>query len=288
MATPAHSDPPRTVAGNRIDARLAQGIVNQAIREAEKRMELKPLRSPQGLGNETARRRFAARMVKALGPCMVGSTVSRQCTRIALSSLVTFDLAKNWNGLGVTTEIWNLDPKHPRNVYPGDFFAESVKIEAFVDKHVLIRLAQRRGDTTLDGFMAALQPVWNWCQLANMTRMSGVFHIPIAEGLICCERKRIENAGPGLPDRPITRILTYLDLRAMNQFNRDAWDRLTGAGVLEMRPRFPRFSDPSPEEEAILAAMRQEGAAWEGRRDVAIQRVKTRAPAVTETADLQI
>lgn len=236
------AETPRTLAGNRIDATLARGLVNQAMREAEARVGRKKLKAPEGLGNETARRRFAQRMAKALGPCALGTVVSQNCLRVAIGCLSTTNLTEGWRGLAITQEIWNLDPKHPDNPYPGDYSFEGLEMEAFVDKHVLARLAQRRGETTLDGFLGALSSVWGWCRLANHARVMGVFHVPVAEGTICCERNFLTADGSTITEKPVTRIMTYLDGREMNPHNREAWDRLVEEGALDMQRK--RCKDP--------------------------------------------
>lgn len=263
------SDLPRTIVGNRIDAKLALGLVNQAVQEADARVGRKRLRPPEGLGNETARRRFVDRMSKALGACRLGTVISKNCMRVALGTLSKAEMTDGWEGLAVAQEIWNLDPKHPENFEAGLYHLEGIEMEAFIDKHVMARLAQRRGEKTLDGFLAALSPVWGWCRLANHTRILGVFHVPVAEGTICCERNFMKVDGVAVTEEPVTRITTYLDGRDMNASNLEAWQRLVAAGALEVQPRFPRLSHPTLAETDLLVAMRREGAGWEKRRDFA-------------------
>lgn len=278
-----------TSAGNRIDDRLAWGLARSAVRQADlgdgfdDQMDFRNAK----LGNPKGRLRtikrikaFFAKDSLSLGVMALADYTQAKFAHIGMSRWGYFpeSIAINTSRYEFVAGKggWGVQVDDPVNI-------------ANVDVHALQRLAKRRGERDLEGFMAALNPIWGWCSIANELDVRGAYMVPVEEGIVCCRREAaplvwndpndFEKFGgpPTDADGPppsaadyYTRVITFIDFENMREVYQQSWSKIVGLGALDDAPKFPRFSAPTDPQTRIVASMREEGAAWEARRDHAI------------------
>lgn len=272
-ATGGMQDPRRTEVGNRIDPSLAKGFVKQMLKLAEQKLNVQ---KPQDLGdfkNPKARMRAIARLKKNYGTRLVAAVASKDYMQ---ADFVLFDsrVSNGKYSSGIFTPRIDLtDPAKMPASYWSVYPIQSLGTCAFLTEHAMIRLAQRGGAKTFDDFLSLMKPFWAWANVAHQAvqalQMNCHWFLPIPSGIFAV--RTTWNVIDG-EDFVVSDAKTYIDRSDMRPSNQEIWDRLTGMGILDATPRFPRLSAPKQEEISMMGAMIAEGKKWYDRYEYAVKK----------------
>lgn len=270
---PDNTDPRRTEVGNRIDPSLAKGFVKQMLKLAEQKLKVP---KPQDLGdfkNSKARMRAIARLKKNYGTRLVAAVASKGYMQ---ADFVLFDsrVSDGKYSSGIFTPRIDLtDPAKMPASHWTSYPIQSLGTCAFLTEHAMIRLAQRGGAKTFDDFLSLMKPFWAWASVAHEAaqafQMDCHWFLPIPSGLFAVRTNRNVIDGE---EFVVSEARTYIDCSDMRPSNQEIWDRLTGMGILDATPRFPRLSAPKQEQIAMMGAMISEGKKWYDRYKHAVQK----------------
>lgn len=267
-------DPRRTEIGNRIDPSLAKGFVRQMLQRAELQMKMPRAKDLGDFRNAKARMRAIAKLKKSYAAKFISAVASTDYTR---ADIVLFDTRVrdgNRRVMGIITPRFDFtdQEKMPASHWI-EYPFQSIGTCAYLTEHTMIRLAQRGGAKTFEDFMALMKPIWAWASVAHEISQTfeSDFHwfLPVPNGLFAIRTSRSVQREQGFV---MTEAKTYIDKSDMRPSNQEVWDRLTGLGILDVMPRFPRLSHPKPEEVSMLAAMVSEGKKWHDRYEYAVKK----------------
>lgn len=278
-ATGGMQDPRRTEVGNRIDPSLAKGFVKQMLKRAERMMTMP---SPAELGefrNPKARLRAIKKIQKVYGEKLFATVSSKDYTRVDFVLFYSAEIAEN-HQLGVFCMKYDLQPKSDMpSMHWIDYPLMAIGTYAYLTKHSLIRLSQRGGARTFDDFLSLVRPFWAWSSVAHdiSHTMQRDLHwfLPTQSGLFAVRTKTSIVADPKSNSGKLfttSSAKTYIDRSDMRPSNQEIWDRLTGMGILDATPRFPRLSAPKQEEISMMGAMIAEGKKWYDRYEYAVKK----------------
>lgn len=272
-ATGGMQDPRRTEVGNRIDPSLAKGFVKQMLKRAELQMKMPRAQDLGDFKNPKARMRAITKLKKSYGAKLIAAVASPDYIR---ADFVLFD-TRVQNGaqvMGVISPRFDLqDEANMPSMHWIAYPYQSLGTCAYLTEHAMIRLAQRGGAKTFEDFMALMKPLWAWASVAHEAaqafQMDCHWFLPIPSGLFAIRTET------GLADGRTfikSNVKTYIDRSDMRPSNQEIWDRLTGMGILDATPRFPRLSAPKQEEISMMGAMIAEGKKWYDRYEYAVKK----------------
>jgi hypothetical protein len=255
---------------NRIDASLARGYSRMALAEAMRRAgSAATAPAARKISNEVARRRHLARRIDSLGEASLGAVASPGCKRAAIAFLKIENLTPHWPGIAVMSETIDFDVSRVASSKGKPLRSSpevDLQIDAFLDIHAMKRLSQRLGRRSLDDYLKTVMPLLGWLRVARLLDVIGTFQIPMETGILCCDRGIPPDAAKlGAIAAPVTRIVTYLDMETATETVQQRWRRMSAAGALLHRPRYPRVGMPLDIEVSAMEVMRREGARWERR-----------------------
>lgn len=255
---------------NRIDASLARGYSRMALAEAMRRAgSAGTAPAARKISNEVARRRHLDRRISSLGEAAIGAVASPGCKRAAIAFLAVEHLTPLWPGVAIMSETIDFEvvrasTREDPPIASGP--QVEMEIDAFLDVHAMKRLSQRLDRRSLDDYLETVRPLLGWLRVARLLGVIGTFQIPMERGILCCDRGIPPDAARmGTLHAPVTRIVTYLDIETATDTVQQRWRRMSAAGALLHRPRYPRVGRPLDLEVSAMEVMRREGACWERR-----------------------
>lgn len=270
----------RTIAGNRIDKRLAQAIANRIIAEGNAAVQECVASTGVRPGSEKTRKASTRAIRKSFSRTFLGMTARDRFKDVRVACLgmrkvqSCAAVPKPRDLLCVGTVDFDLAASRAlrsgaKNCQIGD------RLLVSASRHMIERMVQRRGDQDLSSILDVMKQAAAWATIANDSEDAGCWMMPTRDGIAALDMEKVPGRFPGAT-RHVSFMVTYINASDMTGTTEMVRDNLILNGCLELTPAFPSFTDPTDAQLKAWRAMRDEGRDWEERRDFAREVRKSR------------
>lgn len=268
----------RTIAGNRIDDRLALGFARTLLNRVESRYQaaLPPAGQVLPIASRSDRIHSLRELARSFGPFFIGIVPRKNYW---LADLATYFARRNTPEApicGISVAIWSIDLRSGGLERPSGIILRwpfsSVQMVATVDIHAIARIIQRSPRRSQAEIFGLLRDAacWSRVALAEGNEDPGSWMMPTRDGLLCATTRKMDDSiatALGRPSSPeISVIKTFIDRSRFRIQHSGAWQRLVDCGGLEAPPRLLDAGPVSERHRQLWQVMRDEGRGWDIRR----------------------
>lgn len=265
----------RTAAGNRIDRRMALGISRSVLNSMAHNYRKRAGHGAVNFSIQSLRgRQKAMAMIKEdCGPLFAGMVTKKdfRTALLAVHDPIRTGTGNHFDALAIHVSGVDLrDPGRGGRMHCENWPYSSWNITAIIEIHLMARMAQRLGYSTAEEFLGIGRKIAAWANVGVASGEAGAWMMPVETGLVCGFMVDIPARYGEGTDR-VGLMKTFIDIASMKETAHGAWRRMIDAGALEITPRFPTWEAPTADQMALWSIMREEGTAWELRRDHALR-----------------
>lgn len=263
----------KTIVGNRIDDRLALGMARGILTRFGHRLDIGEVSPERSLKTHSERSRRASLKIieETMGRSFLGMVARKGYFEARYAHLVTMSAGsgKLPDTLAVLKSDVDLHSGGGRDSYHAEHwpFTQRAQVFALIEVHAIARLFQRGGAHDETSALDVLLRAASWSAIASRQGEEGSWMLPTDSGLICARNQYFPESeylkyGP----EPVAVIKTFVGKDDMTDQSRYSWEALKSIGAMHTTPKLATWRDPDPEHVAIWQSLRNEGRAWDFRR----------------------
>jgi hypothetical protein len=280
----------KTAVGNRIDDRLALGLARDFIGRIEREADEANRRRDPNLRVMSVRERRDAltRIRDSMGPLFIGMTSQKKFRQALMASYAPVRLGKGpVDTLAVRLDWMDFGRPGSRGAYHKKAWpVHTTELSSIIRIHAISRYIQRTGHRDPEELFPLLKRAAKWSSIARSFNVPGSWMLPVEDGLICAGSLRWTDGLGGEAIR-VPVIRTFIARDNFRPRNAEVWGRLVDAGALELNPSL-LTENTDRDLFRVWDLMRQEGMAWDQRREYAKRLRDERTPRATAEVEEEV